>query len=64
MKGYGEIRIVGSGETIQGEITLFAEGWIAVSPVPASADGDVRWFPNQQVAELIWRKSLAVRRPE
>ena len=60
-KGYGEVKLIGSGEVLQGEITLHAEGWIAVAPMPPEEDGEVRWFPNQQVAELVWRKSLAVR---
>ena len=61
MKGYGEIKLAGSGEVVGGEITLHAEGWVAVAPVPPAEDGEVRWFPNAQVAELVWRKSLAVR---
>ncbi len=60
MKGYGEIKLVGSGEAVQGEITLHEEGWVAVAPIPPGEDGEVRWFPNEQVAELVWRKSLAV----
>jgi len=61
-KGYGELKLV-TGEQVTGEISMFAEGWIAVAPVPPSRDrSEVRWFPNQQVLELIWRKSLAVRR--
>ncbi len=28
--------------------------------VPGSGEGDVKWFPNHQVAELVWRKSLAM----
>jgi hypothetical protein len=60
-KGYGEVRLV-AGESVTGEISMFAEGWIAVAPVPPSRErAEVRWFPNQQVAELVWRKSLAMR---
>ena len=60
MKGYGDIKLVGSEELVQGELTLYGEGWVAVAPAPRSEDGDVRWFPNERVAELVWRKSLAV----
>ncbi len=61
-KGYGEIRLVGEQQVVQGEITLYAEGWLAVSPVSASDEGESRWFPNERVMELVWRKSLATRR--
>jgi hypothetical protein len=61
-KGYGEIKLAG-GESVLGEITLYREGWLAVSPVPPDADAEVRWFPIARVAELVWRKSIAVRRP-
>lgn len=60
-KGYGELKLVGSGEVIVGEITLHAEGWVAVTALPPAADQDPRWFPNHQVAEIVWRKSVAVR---
>lgn len=60
MKGYGEIKLAGTGEVLAGEITLHSEGWVAVAPMPPSAEGDVRWFPNQRVEELVWRKSMAV----
>lgn len=62
-KGYGEVRLSG-GEAVQGEITLYAEGWLAVSPVPPGTEGELKWFPNARVMELVWRKSIAVRRPE
>lgn len=62
-KGYGEVKLV-SGETLQGEVTLYAEGWLAVAPVPPVEDADARWFPQEQVGELVWRKSIAVRRPQ
>jgi|GEM_PF-1700905 hypothetical protein len=64
MKGYGEIRLVDSNEVVAGEITLHAEGWVAVGPVPPSADAEIRWYPNHRVAELVWKKHLAVRRPQ
>ena len=60
MKGYGEVKLVSSGEVVQGEVTLYEEGWLAVAPVPGSGEGEIKWFPNQQVAELVWRKSLAM----
>jgi hypothetical protein len=62
-KGYGEIKVAGEERVVQGEITLYSEGWVAVAPVPPSEAGDSRWFPNEQVEELVWRKSLATRRP-
>ena len=62
-KGYGEVKLV-SGEALQGEITMYAEAWLAVAPIPPAEDADVRWFPCPQVAELVWRKSIAVRRPQ
>ena len=62
-KGYGEVKLV-SGEALQGEITLYAERWLAVAPVPPAEEADVRWFPQEQVSELAWRKSIAVRRPQ
>ena len=60
MKGYGEIKVAETGEALTGEITLHAEGWVAVAPVPPEEGADVRWFPNERVAELVWRKSVAV----
>jgi len=66
MKGYGEVKLAATGESVAGEITLYTEGWVAVAPIPPEDRAEVRWFPNWQVAEVIWRKSLAVRqgRPE
>jgi len=61
-KGYGDVKLT-DGEALQGEITLYAEGWVAVTPVPPSEAGELRWFPQQRVSELTWRKSVAVRRP-
>ena len=61
MKGYGEVKLTSSGEIVPGEITLHAEGWVAVAPVPPADRTEVRWFPNWQVAEVVWRKSLAMR---
>lgn len=65
MKGYGEIKLVGTDEVVAGEITLHQEGWVAVVAMPPSEAGELRWFPNERVAELVWRKNLAVqqRRP-
>lgn len=63
-KGYGEVKLAGGGESLLGEITLHAEGWVAVAPVPPSPDAEVRWFPTCQVAEVIWRKSVALQRPK
>ncbi len=60
MRGYGQIKVVGSEEKVSGEITLYAEGWVAVAPVSEEDKGEVRWFPNERVAELVWQKSLAV----
>lgn len=65
-KGYGEVKLV-SGEALEGEITMYAEDWLAVAPMPPvedAEDADERWFPYEQVAELVWRKSIAVRRPQ
>jgi len=61
-KGYGQLKVAGTNEVVAGEIILHAEGWVAVSPMPAAAEQDTRWFPNHQVAELIWNKDLATRR--
>jgi hypothetical protein len=62
-KGYGEVKLP-DGEKLQGEITLYAEGWLAVTPVRADEQDGARWFPREKIAELAWRKSIAVRRPE
>jgi len=62
-KGYGELKIEG-GEVLQGEITRYAEGWVALSPVPPSENREPRWFPQGRVSEVVWKKSIAVRRPE
>lgn len=61
MKGYGEVRLIGD-EVVAGEITLHAEGWVAVARVPPREGDEPRWFPNHRVAELVWKKHLAVRR--
>ena len=57
MKGYGEIKLVGSDEVVAGEITLHQEGWVAVASVPPSDAGELRWFPNggPAAASLIVR---------
>ncbi len=62
-KGYGEVKLP-DGETLQGEVTLYAEGWLAVAPVPPDEQDGARWFPRENISELAWRKSIAVRRPE
>jgi hypothetical protein len=62
-KGYGAIKLLGGGEVVQGELTLYAEGWVAVMPVSPTPDDEPRWFPNERIEELVWRKSLATRRP-
>jgi hypothetical protein len=61
-KGYGDVKVT-DGEVLQGEITLYAEGWVAVTAVPPADQGEPRWFPQERVLEVIWRKSVAVRRP-
>jgi hypothetical protein len=61
-KGYGEIKLVGTDEVLQGEITIYAESWVSVSPVHPSEGEPTRWFPSHRVAELAWRKSIATRR--
>ena len=61
-KGYGDVKLAG-GEVLQGEITLYGEGWISVTPVPPPQQGELRWFPQERVAEVVWRKSVAIRRP-
>jgi hypothetical protein len=63
-KGYGQIKLADSQESLEGEITLHAEGWVAFSPLPRSEDDEPRWIPNARVLEVIWKKSLAVRRPK
>ena len=60
-KGYGEIKLIDGGESVAGEITINAEGWVAVTPVPPSDEKQIRWFPVHRVAELVWLKNLAVR---
>jgi hypothetical protein len=61
-KGYGEIRLQDPEEVIAGEITLHAEGWVAVAAVPPEPEADRRWFPVHRVAEVVWKKSVAMRR--
>jgi hypothetical protein len=61
-KGYGDVKLL-DGTVLQGEITLFGEGWVAVAPVPPAEQGELRWCPRERVAEVVWRKSVAVRRP-
>jgi hypothetical protein len=61
-KGYGEVKLVESGEVIPGEITLHAEGWVAVTSIPPNPEEDRRWFPIHRIAEIVWRKSVAMRR--
>jgi hypothetical protein len=61
-KGYGDVKFAG-GEVLQGEITLYAEGWVSVTAVPTGEQGELRWFPQERVTEVVWRKSVAVRRP-
>ena len=63
-KGYGEIRLADSKESLEGEITLHAEGWVAFKPMPNAEDDEPHWIPNARVHEVIWKKSLAVRRPK
>lgn len=63
-KGYGEVKL-SEGVTLRGEITLYAEGWLAVTPMPpAEEEEGPRWFPREKVSELVWRKSIAVQRPQ
>ncbi len=62
-KGYGEVKL-SEGATLQGEITLYAEGWLAVTLMPPAEEEGARWFPREKVSELVWRKSIAVQRPE
>ena len=63
-KGYAEVTLLEEKEVVQGEVTLYAEGWIAIAPVPSDEGKEERWFPIQRVAELVWRKSLATQRRE
>jgi hypothetical protein len=60
-KGYGDVKLA-DGEALQGEITLYGEGWVAVTAVPPAEEGELSWFPQQRVSEIVWRKSVAVRR--
>ncbi len=60
-KGYGEVHLHNPEEVISGEITLH-EGWVAVVLVPPNPEDDRRWFPYHRVSEIIWRKSVAMRR--
>lgn len=60
-RGYGELKLLSSGDVVAGEIILHAEGWVAVTSVPSSGEPETRWFPNHCVAEIIWRKSVAMR---
>ena len=62
-KGYGVVKVVEGGEVVEGEVTLYGEGWVAAAPVSHEDNGESRWFPNDQIAELVWRKSIATRRP-
>ena len=63
-KGYGEIKLVDSKDSLEGEITLHAEGWVAFRPMPSAEGAEPRWIPTARVHEVIWKKSLAVRRPK
>lgn len=61
-KGYGDVTLI-SGETLQGEVTLYAEGWIAVVAIPPVEGAELRWVPRERVTEVIWKKYTAIRRP-
>ncbi len=61
-KGYGDVKLAGD-EVLQGEITLYAEGWLSVTPIPPAEQGELRWYPKERVVEVVWRKSVATRRP-
>ena len=61
-KGYGEVKLMGTDEVIAGEITLHGEGWVAIVAVPPEPEADRRWFPLHRVAEVVWKKSVAMRR--
>jgi len=63
-KGYAEVTLLEEKEVVQGEVTLYAEGWVAIAPVSSDEGKETRWFPIQRVAELVWRKSLATQRRE
>lgn len=60
-RGYGELKLLHSGETVTGEITLHAEGWVSVTTASSSEEAETRWFPDHCVAEIVWRKSVAMR---
>jgi hypothetical protein len=62
-KGYGTIKVGAGDEVVPGKITLYADGWVAVAPLPPAEDGEARWFPSARVHELVWQKSLATTRP-
>ncbi len=59
-KGYGQIKLEDSDEVISGEITIHAEGWVAVNALPPSPENEPRWFPIHRVAEVVWRKDVAM----
>ena len=61
-KGYGDVKLA-DGEVLQGEITLYGEGWVSVTAIPPAEQGELHWYPDARVAEIVWRKSVAVRRP-
>jgi hypothetical protein len=61
-KGYGEVRLHSPEEVVSGEITIHAEGWVALVTIPPNPDNDKRWFPIHRVAEIVWRKSVATTR--
>ena len=61
-KGYGEVKLLDSEEVLGGEITVHGEGWVAIAPVPPEPEGDRRWFPTHRIAEITWKKSVALRR--
>lgn len=61
-KGYGEVKLTNPDETLAGEITLHAEGWLAFTALPPDPEADRRWFPLHRVSEVIWKKSVAMRR--
>lgn len=61
-KGYGEVHLHTPEEVVSGEITIHGEGWVAVVTVPPNPEDDRRWFPMHRVSEVIWRKSVAMRR--
>lgn len=61
-KGYGEVKLLDPEEVLAGEITLHAEGWVAIISIPPDPEADRRWFPVHRVAEVVWKKSVAMRR--